>query len=590
MVGDEVEDTAVSDHRFDGSDLAPARSGRRTVRVYFIKPSQYDGDGYVLCYRWGIIPNNTLTALAGLTAAYASANRTVDIQTVLWDELVDGVVSPAVMRSIGARGRADRVEVLIGLAGVQTGQYCRARDLALQFKRLGLPVLIGGFHISGDEPSRAFLESMGVTVVVGEAETLWPALLDDYLAGRLRRRYTVTDGLRARTGLADITVPPIRQAPLPAIDRRYLGRFFNPTMSTIDTSRGCPFACSYCAVKNVMGRTMRARDPEAVVAWIRDAHDRHGVRSLFIVDDDFYRSPTWAPVLHGMAQLRRGGRDITFMMQADVEASSEAELAPGAAETPRRRRSADFVELAAAAGCYAVFIGFESFSPANLARTAKVQNQERQDRQAPERDCEAAAARVKQKYRRAVDAWHRAGVFVHAGYMVGLPFDGKGSGKRAARDLVDIGVDVASFFPYTPLPGTEDYAAALAAGALVDRDFNHWDCLHVVNAHPTLSREEVYREYCDAHRSFYTWRRLAWSLATGHRVPGLGRAARSGALVQQLYYTYAYRRGWHPMLGGVWRIRDPGARREVRWDDEAAARYLGAAGEGPETTAAHAVG
>src|SRR5262249_35320844 len=136
---------------------------RRRLRIYFIKPSQYDPDGYVWSYRWGTVPNNTLTVLAGLTAAYARANPRVEIETVLWDELVDGVLAPAVMQSIRARAQADGVEPLIGLAGVQTGQYCRARDLALQLKRLGLTVLIGGFHISSDQPSRAFLESVGVT-------------------------------------------------------------------------------------------------------------------------------------------------------------------------------------------------------------------------------------------------------------------------------------------------------------------------------------------------------------------------------------------------------------------------------------------
>lgn len=543
---------------------------RRTLRVYFIKPSQYAPDGSVWAYRWGIIPNNTLTVLAGLNAAYAEARPAVQIETVLWDELVDGVIGPSVMRRIAARAVADGVDVLIGLAGVQTGQYCRGRDLALQFRELGFPVLIGGFHVSADEPSRAFLESMGITVVIGEAEATWPGILDDYLAGRLRSRYTVESGLRARTGTGAIQVPPIADAPLPAIDDRYRRRFFNPSMSTVDSSRGCPFACSYCAVKNVMGRTMRARDPGALLEWMRRAYDHHGVRSLFIVDDDFYRSPAWPAVLEGMAALRREGRGVSFMMQVDVDATPDPGELELSGRTQQRRR--DFVAAAAAAGCYAVFIGFESFDPGNLAGTAKIQNQARQDRRAGRCDA-AVAARVKEKYRAAVAAWHGAGVAVHAGYMIGLPHDRRGCGRHAARALADIGVDIVSFFPYTPLPGTEDYDAALRTGALVERDFNRWDCLHVVNAHPTLSRAEVYREYRAAHRAFYSWRRLAWSIATFHRVQGLSHDARYGALIQHLYYTYAYRRGWHPMLGGIWRQRDVTVRREVISDTEAAAHY-----------------
>ncbi len=188
-------------------------------------------------------------------------------------------------------------------------------------------------------------------------------------------------------------------------------------------------------------------------------------------------------------------------------------------------------------------------------------------------DLDQVRARVKEKYKRVVENWHRAGVAVHAGYMIGLAFDGRGSGKRAAADLTEIGVDVASFFPYTPLPGTEDYVQALRAGDIIDADFNHWDCLHIINRHPTLSPDEVYREYREAHRAFYSWRRLAWAVATYYGVPGLSVTARYGMLTQQLYYTYAYRCGWHPMMGGIWRVRDKQVRRPATWDAEARALY-----------------
>ena len=554
--------------------LGPDPDGIRTLRIYFVKPSQYDNDGYVLRYRWGVVPNNTLAVLAALNEAYARARPGIHIQTVLWEEMVGGVVSPTVMRSIGERGRRDGVEVIIALAGVQTGQYPRARDLALQFKRLDFPVLMGGFHVSSDEASRDFLVSAGITVGVGEAEATWAVLLDDYLRGDLQSSYSVTNGIQAKTGLGTISVPLIEDAPLPVIDRRYLRRFFNPTLSTIDTSRGCPFTCSYCAVKNVMGRTVRARDPGRVVDWVREAHDRHGVRSLFIVDDDLFRSPHWEEVLSGIAELRRSGRDVTFMMQTDVEAALYPAQRSGE-ESPRHCRSRRFVELAAEAGCYAVFIGFETFNPANLEQTRKVQNQGKRDWPHSAKQCKEATERLKARYKQAVDNWHRAGIAVHCGYMIGLPFDGRGCGTQAARDLKDIGVDLASFFPYTLLPGTEDYEHALADGGIVEHDFNCWDCSHVVGRHPSMTPVEVYKEYRDAHRTFYTWRRLAWCLTTYYGIRGLSPMARYGMLIQHVYYTYAYRRGWHPMMGGLWRIRDLSVQRQVKWNDEAAELYLG---------------
>jgi len=551
--------------------LEAARAGRRTLRIYFIKPSRYDDAGRVLAFRWGVIPNNTLIALAGLNAAYAAAHPELDLQTVLWDEMVDGVIAVQTVASIAAQAGADGVEALIGLAGVQTNQYPRGRDLALQFRRAGLPVLMGGFHVSSHPPSVVFLAAVGVTVVLGEADANWPRILDDYRRGALQTSYRVESGLRVKTGLDDITVPIIDAAPLPAIDDRYVGRFFNPTFSTIDTSRGCPFTCSYCSVKNVMGRTMRARDAEAVVAWMGDAYDRHGIRNLLVVDDDFYRSPRWEAILTGMAALRRTWPDLSFVMQVDMEAAAHESSPPSAAARPARSRR--FVDLAAAAGCFEVFIGFESFNPANLELVQKFHNEEPQDRRREAPDAAAALARVTERYRRVVDNWHAAGVGVHCGYIIGLPHDGPGCGGAAARALADIGVDIASFFVHTPFPGTEDYACALGEGRIVDEDFNAYDSTHVVHAHPRLSREGLAREYRDAYRHFFTWRRLAWSLATVHRMPGLRALSRAGMLTQQVYFTYATRRGWHPMIGGIWDQRSERGRRLAVSDADAARVY-----------------
>src|SRR5437773_10897622 len=227
----------------------------RTLRIYFIKPSKYDDAGRVQYFWKGVLPNNTLTVLAALNDTYNELRRDqgVYLETVIWDEQVDGPILSATIRAMQEKALEDGVEVIIGLAGVQTNQYPRGRDLAFQFCRAGFPVLFGGFHVSGYPDSRAFLESCGVTTVVGEAETIWGDILADYLRGELRPSYSVSEGIRAKTGSGEITVPLIAEAQLPAINDPYLRRFASPNMTTVDTSRGCPFTCSYCSVKNVMG-------------------------------------------------------------------------------------------------------------------------------------------------------------------------------------------------------------------------------------------------------------------------------------------------------------------------------------------------
>ena len=421
----------------------------RTLRIYFIKPSKYHHDDYVLYFWKGILPNNTLTVLAALNEEYnrLHAADNVYVETVLWDEIAEGPINADTIRAIREKAKEDGVEAIIGLAGVQTNQYPRGRDLALQFITAGFPVLFGGFHVSGHPESCRFLNDCGITTVVGEAESTWVGILDDYFKGELKLHYSVTSGIRAKTGSGEILVPSITEAQLPAIDDRYLTRFTNTTMTTLDTSRGCPFTCSYCSVKNVMGRTMRARDPQSTINWMRDAADYHRIDTFFLVDDDLFRSPSWEPLLAGMAGLRREGYGINFMMQVDLEAGGYADLAPGEVESAKHRRSRRFVELAVEAGCYCAFIGFESFDPLNLIAATKFQNTGKRDRNIAQAE---AKRQVLEKYRRVVNNWHRAGVAVHCGYMIGFPNDTLESGREAALSLIEIGVDLASFFIVTP--------------------------------------------------------------------------------------------------------------------------------------------
>jgi radical SAM superfamily enzyme YgiQ (UPF0313 family) len=546
----------------------------RTVRTYFIKPSRYDEDGYVQFYRFGVQPNNTLTVLAALNEAFNrrySAERNVHLETVIWDEVCDGLISPQTIKAIKEKAREDGVELLIGLAGVQSNQYPRGRDLALQFVAEHLPVMMGGFHVSGYPDSRKFLHECGVATVVGEAENIWGEIVEDFLRGELKLNYSVRDGIRAKTGKEDITVPLITDSLLPLVDDRYLTRFFNETMTTIDTSRGCPFTCSYCSVKNVMGRTMRSREPDAVVRWVRDACANHGIESLFLVDDDFFRSPRWEEILTGLVDVKKDFPKLSFMMQVDVDASCYANLAEGETETAKHRRSRRFTQLAAAAGCYQAFVGIESLNPDNLNFATKYQNTD--DRQ-HKLKLEEARARVINKYRRVVDNWHKVGISVHAGYMLGFPFDAADCGRIAAQTLKKIGFDIVSFFIMTPLPGTEDQARFAKEGAIIDWDFNNLDSQHVTLKHDKMDSQSWLQAYRDAFSGFYSLPRLLHTVFTVAGGRGMSAEARRSTLRQFVYYYFSHRQGRHPMVGGVWPIRRRDVRRAAVTDDEARRYYL----------------
>src|SRR5262249_36071041 len=105
--------------------LAPARPVAavppricRTVRVYFIKPSKYDDRGRVQHFWKGVLPNNTLTVLAALNDSYnrLRADDGVYVETVLWDEQVDGPIVPATIRAIEDQSGADGGEAVTRVA------------------------------------------------------------------------------------------------------------------------------------------------------------------------------------------------------------------------------------------------------------------------------------------------------------------------------------------------------------------------------------------------------------------------------------------------------------------------------------------
>jgi radical SAM superfamily enzyme YgiQ (UPF0313 family) len=547
----------------------------RTIRVYFIKPSRYDEEGYVSVFRYGVQPNNTLTVLNALNDTYNrrfSSERNVYIDTVIWDEICDGVVSPETIKAIKEKASEDGVELLVGMAGVQSNQYPRGRDIGLQFVAQGVRTIMGGFHVSGYPESRDFLHSCGISTVVGEAENLWGQIIEDFLRGELKLSYAVVDGIRAKTGQEDIIVPVIDEAQLPVVDDRYLTRFFSSSMTTIDTSRGCPFTCSYCSVKNVMGRTMRSREPSAVIAWVRDAIAHHGIESLFLVDDDFFRSPRWEEILNGLVEVKKEFPKFAFMMQVDVDASCFANIDEGETETAKHRRSRRFVELAAKAGCYQAFVGIESLNPDNLNFATKYQNTEDRHHKLTLEDSER---RVFKKYGRVVDNWHKYGISVHAGYMLGFPFDGRDCGRIAAKTLRKLGFDIVSFFIMTPLPGTEDQVRYAQQGEILDWDFNNLDSQHVTLKHPKLDRDMWMQAYNEAIKGFYSIGRLLHTIFTVAGGRGLAAESRRSTVRQFVYYFFSYRQGRHPMVGGVWQIKRRDVRRLAITDEEARRQYLG---------------
>ena len=177
---------------------------------------------------------------------------------------------------------------LIGIVGVQSNQYPRAMDLAGQFRAAGLPVSIGGFHVSGciamlpETPAELKeAQALGIALFAGESEEhrLDEVLIDAW-NDTLKPLYNFMDKL-----------PSLNGEPAPILPRKHVERT-SGTYSSIDLGRGCPYQCSFCTIINVQGRKSRFRTPDDLEQIIR-ANYAQGIDRFFITDDNFARNSDW---------------------------------------------------------------------------------------------------------------------------------------------------------------------------------------------------------------------------------------------------------------------------------------------------------
>ena len=492
----------------------------RKFHIVLIKPSKYDDDGYVIRFWKGVLPSNTLNVLHGLTEDIKAREvfGTLPIEVTTFDETAEKVPLAKIVRW----SKAPATKLLVCLVGVQTNQFPRAMDMAKTFRREGITVIMGGFHTSGtinmlsdQEPDIQELYREEICVVSGEVEGKWEGILADYLHGRLKPLYSFAQDLQ---NLVDID-----DAPLPRTSAKTMKHFAYPSFATADTSRGCPFACTFCTIINVQGRKMRERSPQSIAAMMRKNYLEHGLSFYFFTDDNFARKKLWRETFEAIIKLREEGLDVSFMMQVDL------------AKKPK-----DFVALAARAGCTQVFIGMESVNPQNLEAEGKKQNKV-------------------DEYRTIIKEWHAAGVLVHTGYIIGLPWDSTKQVEADVRFLIDeVGPDQASFFMLTPLPGSHDHREMKKRGDWMDPDFNKRDSFHATIKHPLMTAEEWTDAYENAWRTFYDKDNMIRNLSRWTDHP------RNYWNLMSVFFWYknaALIEKQHPMVAGFFRLKDRKHRR-----------------------------
>ncbi|MFZ3360126.1 MAG: radical SAM protein, partial [Xanthobacteraceae bacterium] len=443
---------------------AEASTARRRFRIVLVKPSHYDDDGYVIRWFRSPMPANSLASVYGLLDDCAQRKILgpgVDIDITAIDETNTRVRVDRIIAEL----RANNNFGFVGLVGVQSNQYPRSLHIAKPLRAAGIPVIVGGFHVSGMlamfpavmADLQAALD-MGVTLFAGEAEGRMDQVVRDAAAGALQPIYNYVDELPA---LEDAVTPFLPGNSV----RKTIGN-----VTTFDAGRGCPFQCSFCTIINVQGRKSRRRSPEDVERILRKNYE-HGIDRFFITDDNFARNKDWEPIFDRIIKLReQDGMDVRFLIQVDTLC----------------HKIPNFVAKAKRAGVTRIFIGLENINPDNLLAAKKRQNKITE-------------------YRNMLLAWKAAGIWTYAGYILGFPNDTPESARRDIEIIKkEMPLDVLEFFFLTPLPGSEDHKTLWTKGVPLDPDLNKYDLEHALAPHPNMTKAEWEKLYRDAWAIYYT--------------------------------------------------------------------------------------
>jgi radical SAM superfamily enzyme YgiQ (UPF0313 family) len=499
----------------------------RRFQLLLVKPSHYDDDGYVIRWWRAMIPSNSLAALYGI-AADCAERRVLGTDVGIDVEAIDETNTRVDVPALIARLRRNDNFGLLALVGVQSNQYPRALDIASEFRKAGIAVAIGGFHVSGclsmldgHAVGLDACRDLGISIFAGEAEGRLDAVLRDAAADRLAPIYNFMNDLPGMEGTV-----------VPFLPKQYVTRTLGLSTS-FDAGRGCPYQCSFCTIINVQGRKSRHRSADDVEHLVR-LNWAQGIHKFFITDDNFARNKEWESIFDRLIELReKHGIPLGLMIQVDTLC----------------HRIENFVEKAKRAGVTRVFIGLENINPENLAAAKKRQNKITE-------------------YRAMLLAWKARGIITFAGYILGFPADTPQTIRRDIEIIKrELPLDGLEFFCLTPLPGSEDHKVLWTNGVAMDADLNRYDVEHVCTAHSKMSKAEWEAIYQEAWSLYYT---------PAHMKTLLRRAAATGvpmASLVKVLVTFAMTvplEKVHPLQAGLFRLktpseRRPGLAREAAW-------------------------
>ena len=328
----------------------------------------------------------------------------------------------------------------------------RGYALADECRALGIPVILGGPHVTF-LPDEALAHAD--LVVRGEGEQAMNALLDLWHAGYVKatgrgvcRGFPTSPG---RMPPAPFTITPwhpgsptwmgcpCRISPWPM--GRRIAVFGGKNTVMVQTSRGCPFDCSFCSVTGMFGKKFRYRSVESVLQEVR-RYNTPGPLCL-LLRRQFHREQAPRP-----GAGRRDDSREKFRFQWSTQVRTDL------------ARDPELVALMKRAGCHTVFIGFESVNPKSLTEMKKNQTLE--------------------EIRNAMRVVQDAGIHIHGMFVFGFEEDDWQTVEATVRLAREMKLTSVQLLILTPLPGSELYQRLAGEERLTSRDWDLYDTHHVV--------------------------------------------------------------------------------------------------------------
>ncbi|MFZ2161637.1 MAG: radical SAM protein [Sideroxyarcus sp.] len=331
----------------------------------------------------------------------------------------------------------------------------RAYEIANRFRARGIPVVMGGIHVSyvTDEALR-----YADAVVVGEGENIWPKLLEDFERGQMQKVYRMTEP------------PEIENLLAPRRDL-LKGKYF---VETVQTGRGCPINCNFCSVTAFNGSRYRVRNIDSVIDEINSIKSKR----IFIVDDNI--------VGQGPRYIRRAKDFFDQLKDCNKEWGGQTCLSIVEHD--------DVLKAAQRSGCKGMLIGFESLDAATIDSMHKSVNLRPSTR----------------NFSDAIKKIHDHGIAIVGCFIFGTEGQNKDAFRRTIDFVLENEIDAVQMTLETPLPGTAFYKQMVEENRLLltdyPNDWRHYTIFEPVFKMNGMTPREAYEGLLEAYAEVSSFR------------------------------------------------------------------------------------